>query len=126
MRLVYSFIMIYVALTLSACATTRQQPVDKPLLSTASTSFKDKTRKDPIEIAVYLEGKPLHPYKVIGTETISKYNTVGVKRQEAVIRDAMRNLAASMGGDAVINIMNDDKTITATVIAYDKTTYSLS
>lgn len=126
MRLVYSFIMIYVALTLSACATTRQQPVDKPLLSTASTSFKDKTHKDPIEIAVYVEGKPLHPYKVIGTETISKYNTVGVKRQEAVIRDAMRNLAASMGGDAVINIMNEDKTITATVIVYDKTTYSLS
>ncbi len=70
-------------------------------------------------VAVYTEKQsPTTPYTILGKAIISKYNSRGIKRQEACIRDAMRNLAATMGGDAVINLNKDDKTVTGTVIAY--------
>ena len=75
--------------------------------------------KNPITVAMYTDGqKPASPYKILGTETISKFNYVGIKRQTASIHDAMRNLAAKMGGDAVINIAHDDKSVPETVISY--------
>jgi hypothetical protein len=75
--------------------------------------------KNPLTVAMYTHRqKPSDPYKILGTETISKFNYNGIKRQIAIIHDAMRNLAAKMGGDAIINIAHDDKTVTGTVITY--------
>lgn len=75
--------------------------------------------KNPVGIQVYASGqRPVRPYKVIGTETVSKYNPAGIKRQTAMIHDVMRNLAASIGGDAVIDVHPEDKSLTGKVIIY--------
>lgn len=73
-----------------------------------------------MSVALYTQGKkPNAPYKILGSEKVSQYNMVGIKRQEAHIREAMRKLAAGLGGDAVIDIQHSDKNIVGTVIAFD-------
>jgi hypothetical protein len=75
--------------------------------------------KDPYTVKVYSPHEQLlAPYKVIGQATISKFKAGGIKRQKACIQDSLRNVAAAMGGDAVIDLALNDKTVTGTVIAY--------
>jgi hypothetical protein len=77
-------------------------------------------QKNPLNITLFTHGKtPRVPFKIIGTEKVSKYNFGGIKRQEAHIRDIMRHLAANLGGDAVINIAPQDKNIVGTIIALE-------
>lgn len=77
--------------------------------------------KDPASIALHSLEFPLkRPYKVIGKETVSRYNLVGIKRQAALLHDRMRSLAASIGGDAVINIIADNDKVEGTVVSYEK------
>jgi hypothetical protein len=74
-----------------------------------------------MNVALFSAGKkPAVPYKVLGSEKVSEYNLVGVKRQKAHIRETMRNLAANLGGDAVIDIKQLDNHIIGTVIAFDR------
>lgn len=108
--------LILCGLMLTACAT---QPVETPKQS----ANNNVTRKNPMNVALYTQGKkPITSYKVIGSEKVSEYNVVGIKRQKAHIRESMRNLAANLGGDAVIDIKQNDKDITGTVIAFDAPT----
>ena len=117
MRTLYLLIIIYIGLALSACTSLHEaQPLDTAHKKTAS--LKQCPQKNPLDVTVYFRTSPKKPYQIVGEETISKYNLGGIKRQAANIHDAMRNLAASMGGDAVINVKHRGKTITATVITY--------
>ncbi len=110
------FLIITIVLFFTGCAS--YQCCDQ----TAKASQPQSMQKNPISVAFYKENeKPKAPYKVIGKETVSKYNIVGIKRQEASIHDAMRSLAASMGGDAVIDVKHDDKTVSGTVIGFENT-----
>lgn len=120
------FYLLITCLLLTACSTPEKQ-VDQgtfhPAVATPAKKQATQTttppKKNPIAVTLYTHGKkPSKPYTIVGHETVSKYNLVGMKRQEAHIRDVMRNLAANMGGDAVIDISHDDKTVQATVIAY--------
>lgn len=43
---------------------------------------------------------------------------MGIKRQEANLKDSIRRLAANKGGDAVIEITNHVDSISYTVISY--------
>jgi hypothetical protein len=75
--------------------------------------------KNPINVAFYNKGKaPTHPYQVIAKESVSQYNMGGIKRQEAIIHDVLRQLAASVGGDAVINITKDNGKICGEVVKF--------
>lgn len=114
------FLIITIVLFFTGCATHQccEQPVQNCCGQTAKINPPTSLKKNPIAVAFY-DNKPTTPYKVIGTETVSKYNGVGIKRQEASIHDAMRNLAAAMGGDAIIDVMHDDKTVTGTVIGFE-------
>lgn len=113
MKRLYLLILIYIGLSLSGCATNNK--------SITPNNPNTLAKKDPISVTFYTHGqKPTDKYTIIGKGTISKFNVGGIKRQTATLHDAMRNLAASMGGDAIINIEHDDKSITATVIAYQK------
>lgn len=109
---------------ISGCSSVQTQPsMDKAV--TQHTSCKKMSaanhviRKNPINVAVYTHKNPDKPYVIIGKEIISKYNLGGIKRQEASLHDTMRNLAASIGGDAVINVEHHNDKIIATVIAYN-------
>lgn len=121
MRILNLLVLAGAALALSSCsslnstqsANAQVQKTDK------KTVHVQKNKKNPMAVSFYPSTRNLKiPYRVIGRETISKYNFVGIKRQEASIHDAMRAMAASMGGDAIVDIQHSDTTVTGTVITY--------
>jgi hypothetical protein len=122
MRLLYLFAVIYAALILTGCDRSMQNPPAVVIQTQTTTIIPPCARHHRNLQQVSLITKPSidRPYKVVGKATVSKYNVAGFKRQEATIRDIMREFAASMGGDALINIQTDDKTISATIIAYQE------
>ncbi len=117
MRLLNLVVLSLTSIALSSCSSINSvQPVNH---STQTKPAVQHSKKNPMAVSFYPSTKNLSiPYVVLGKETVSKFNFVGIKRQEATIHDTMRNLAASMGGDAVIDIQHGDKMITGTVIAY--------
>ena len=77
--------------------------------------------KDPKKITVFTQEKtPYTAYRVIGKATISKYNLLGLKREETTLKEMMKNLAASIGGDGIIDIHNNNDALQATIIQYQK------
>lgn len=122
MRTLYLLLFIYTGLFLSGCSTVDNQDSavkeqHKPLQQALVKP------KNPMAVMVYREQKTLaKPYTVVGKAVISQYNPGGFKRQEACVRDAMRDLAASMGGDAVIDLNKNGKMVTGTVIAFQSAT----
>lgn len=57
---------------------------------------------------------------MIAKESVSTFNLGGIKRQDAAIHDALRDIAASLGGDAVINITKDETHATGTIVSFEK------
>lgn len=60
------------------------------------------------------------PYRVIGVATVARHNIIGVMREDATIHDMMKNLAASVGGDGLINLNEIKDGMQATIIQYQK------
>lgn len=123
MRTLYLLATICISLVLTGCGVEQpannqvNKPVATPPIQPPPCMVKKK--KNPLTVSFYTKGHPKEPYIIVGQESISKFN-MGNKRQEANIRDGMRELAAAMGGDAVIDIKHDAKSITGTVVAYQK------
>jgi hypothetical protein len=118
MRTLYLLIVINVAL-ISACTSTNNTLLTDPQPQTKATPKVH--HKDPINVSLYPGIKePARPYKVLGKTSVSKFNPVGIKRQEATIRDLMREDAVSLGGDAVIALTHGEKEISGTVISYER------
>lgn len=94
-----------------------------PAATTPSTTPAPNTSssaKDPQAVAFFQKGNQVkHHYKVIGKSSVSKFNDAGVKRQEAVIRDNLRNVAAAMGGDAVIEIKRNNHIVTGAIVSFE-------
>lgn len=77
--------------------------------------------KNPKHIALYSEAyMPLAPYRIIGIATVSKYNLIGTLREQETLDVMMKNLAASIGGDALIKIANTDNNVKAHVIQFQR------
>jgi hypothetical protein len=113
MKPLHLLVLLYTGLSLLGCAT-HDKSVPPPKTNTLA-------KKDPIAIIFYPHGKkPPNHYTVLGEGTVSKINQSGFKKQTASIHYSLRNLAVSMGGDAIINIKHHDKFVTGTVIAYQK------
>lgn len=112
MKPVNLILAIFLGLVLSGCASKTQTANPVP-------PIQEHTAKNPISVTLYTGNqKPEKPYVVLGHETVSKYNRVGIKRQEANLKDSIRHLAAKKGGDAVIEITNHADSISYTVISY--------
>lgn len=110
--------MIMIGFALSGCSTMNGTPATHNQSQKTINTASKIHYKDPLEVSFYPAGKPSKPFTVLGQTTVSKYNTAGHKRQEATIHDALRTKAASMGGDAIIDIQRDDNSVSGTVIAY--------
>ena len=108
-------LLFFCPLFLSACATHQTVSLDREIaFSQTSTTLK----KDPERISLYTDKlPPTASYQIVGEAMVSRYNHVGVKRQQAIVHDHLRTLAASMGGDAIINIRKNNKYIMGTVIS---------
>ncbi|MBV9576029.1 MAG: hypothetical protein JO149_05355 [Gammaproteobacteria bacterium] len=121
----FALAIMSLACLLQSCSTT-----DKSNTQTAenfihrqnvySLSKAPYTPKNPKEVSLYVNSMPHRAYRVIGVATISKYNLLGQQREEATIHQMMKNLAASIGGDAVIDLNNQMEPIKAHVIAFQK------
>jgi hypothetical protein len=83
---------------------------------------KDKyPPKNPTTVAMYTKDTSPHTaYRVIGVAKVSKYNLIGLQRQENTINDMMKDLAASIGGDGLIDMSENHENIEAKIIAFQK------
>jgi biopolymer transport protein ExbD len=116
MKLINFMFYVSIGLAISGCVTTKSNKIATPA---ATTQSQKNTAKNPISVTIYTgKQKPEKPYVVLGHESVSKYNIVGIKRQEANLKDSIRRLAANKGGDAVIEITNHVDSISYTVISY--------
>jgi len=127
MRL-YRITAIFIMATLAIGCAPKIKPVDKveqtpkpTITKTKPITAKKSMPKNPITVSLYSgKNKPKKPYVVVGKETVSRFNTAGTKRQEASIKDTLRKLASTLGGDAVIDIASDSEKVTGTVVTYEK------
>ena len=87
-----------------------------------STSLEVFPSNNLQKIALYQQGDPppARPYKIIGTGVVSKYNLLGMKRENNTLHTLLQRLAASAGGDAVINVQHDDKTVKGNIITFQR------
>lgn len=117
MKLINLIFYVSIGLVISGCvSTTKTNKIATPAVTTQS---QKNTVKNPISVTIYAgKQKPEKPYVILGHESVSKYNIVGIKRQEANLKDSIRHLAAKRGGDAVIEITNHLDSISYTVISY--------
>lgn len=77
--------------------------------------------KDPKNILVYQhEQRPLAPYRIIGTARVSRYNLIGMQRKNKTIHHMMKGLAASIGGDGLINVDESKDHVQGKVIQYQR------
>lgn len=127
MKIPHIFLLtVSMSLLLQACTTNTHS---NPQLATnfltqqtiVATTDEHYPVKNPQTVAVYTHGqKPAVPYKVIGVAKVAKHNFLGTKREEHVLHSMMKSLAASIGGDAVIDVSANEKHIQANVIAFQK------
>lgn len=115
-------LMTYMMLTgtvalLAGCATSN--PIQRSHI-TAITHDTYPTKK-PQNISFYTSSqKPQAAYRVIGVAEVSKTNLFGAKRSEETVNTMLRQLAASIGGDGIIDMNQQGNQIEAKVIAYQK------
>lgn len=89
--------------------------------SVTLTTAQNYPAKNPKTVTIYTTTQsPQTAYRVIGVAKVSKYNLMGMQRQETTITDMMKHLAASIGGDGLMNITNHDDHMQANVIAFEK------
>lgn len=114
------------ALSLNGCtATAPQAPAQARTLKQGETCISYSTAKHYAKpgntIAFYPQAFSIkRPYRIIGKETVSRYNVLGMERQPRSLDELLRRHAASMGGDAVMNISKDSQKVEATVISFEK------
>ena len=115
------------AFALTGCATNPSQPYHrcgahlKPGETRVSYVTSRHTPKPATWVAFYPKSTNLkRPYRVIGKEVVSRYNFTGLERQSRTMDEIMKNLAASMGGDAVINVSADNQKVEGTVVSFEK------
>ncbi len=119
----YIFCLAYI---LTGCTTTASDSqTARPPLKKGHAYLSYQTAKHAAKrgnkIAFYSQESFIqHPYRIIGKETISRYNLIGFERQDKTLNELMKNLAAAMGGDAIVNITSDKQKIEGTVIAFEQ------
>lgn len=82
-----------------------------------AASSKQLLPTNPDEVTIYLAGKkPPFPYETIGRVSADKHSVVGLNRSQDEIYKDLREKAASMGGDAVINITEYSGSLSGVVV----------
>jgi len=128
MKIIYSLAGIVVtSILLTACtSTSTRSPTrtasnfihNQKIIASAKSYYP---KKNPHSVRFYTPEKPpLAPYKVIAKASVSKRNLLGIKREHKAVQHMMKQLAASIGGDGLIDIRDNHHSLEARVIAYQK------
>lgn len=121
-------LLIMMAIFSAGCSTTPPQKNPTRVASNiinrqhvATTTKEIYPAKNPQKVAMYNEKKEPHTaYRIIGAASVDKYNLFGVERDEETLHNMMKKLAASIGGDGIIDINNNDHQMQGRVIAFQK------
>ena len=62
--------------------------------------------------------QPREPYKELGRVSVDKYSALGMSRSGDEIHRLMKEKAASIGGDAIINVTEDFASVSGVVIVF--------
>ncbi len=77
-------------------------------------------RKYYTTVQLVFSGEPQRPYKAIGRISVSKFRSFppGLPRTGETLQRILRKQAGVLGGDAVINIIEDFASVSGVVIVY--------
>lgn len=126
MRLSQCLAIISMIVFLNACASQGQSPTQmcsnflnrQDVIPTTHGEFP---AKNPQTVALYLNSDSPHaPYRIIAMASVSRHNLLGMERSDAEMQARMKQLAANIGGDGLINVSNDPDNLKAHVIAFQK------
>jgi hypothetical protein len=117
--------LLLTALMLTGCSTTTSTTqmaanlINKQAVNTIDQG--NYPAKNPARVALYTQDKIPHTaYRIIGQARVSRYNFLGMQREDVTMHDMMKRLAASVGGDGLIDIQNNADSMQANVIAFQK------
>lgn len=127
MRMLNAFLLTATVVSLLTGCTTKGQSTTQlatnflqrqHITSTTDEIYPPKNAKT---VAVFTNEKaPISAYRIIGVAKISKYNMLGLPRPSSTMNEMMKKLAASIGGDGIMNVSNNEEGMEAKVIAFHK------
>ncbi len=126
MRISQSLAIVSISIFLNACASSGQSPTRlcsnflnrQDVIPTTNNEYP---AKNPQTVALYQNNNSPHaPYRIIAMASVSRHNLLGMKRSDVEMQTMMKQLAANLGGDGLINMSNDPENLKAHVIAYQK------
>jgi len=90
---------------------------------TASTAMRTSNEsypaKDPANVKIFLSEKPSQKYKEIGKVTVDKYGMISIVPASGdKVNQLLREEAAKIGGDAIINVSEDFASVSGVVIVF--------
>ena len=86
--------------------------------SVAVNNNRTYPKNSPDNVHIFFDEKPRRSYIEIGQVNIDTDNMLGVPKSETEIIHAMQEQAASIGGDAVIDVNRSMGAATGTIIIY--------
>ena len=81
------------------------------------TSTKSYSKTNPADIKIFMSKKPTKKYIEIGTVTSTKNVGIFSRTQEKTYQE-LKEKAASIGGNAIINVTEDISAVKGVVIRY--------
>lgn len=119
--------LVSVSVLLISCSTTTQKSPTQLASqfiqreSVTTITHQTYTAKNPAAVALYTsKSAPPAAYRIIGFTSVSKRNIFGMPRQNETVDMRMKKLAASIGGDGIIDVHSSENEVQAKVIAYQK------
>jgi hypothetical protein len=117
-------IILFVVILLEGCATSKSTRFSSKLLNNQGVVAITKKRyppKRPTDVAFYApQQKPNQPYRVIGMAKVFKRSLLGATKSEQELHETIKKLAASIGGDAVMNFHDTGRSLEGHVIKFEK------
>ncbi len=114
------------SILLTSCTTTNKNPTQMATNLINRQSVTPLTHQvypaKKAETIAFYTGKiaPHSAYRIIGIASVSKKNIFGATRQDETMQKMMKKLAASMGGDGIIEVEQTNNDMQAKIIVYQK------